>query len=199
MVAHAPARAPIAGTRPSGVPDWGRRVSGLPLLPALALAAVLLALPFAPAARADIYRWVDGGGVLHFTDDLSSIPSEYRGRHSVVIKEPRRGGSPLPPSQAAPSRGLRAGEGWSVPPNGGETPDNGGDDFRSRIEQLKAKIAAKEKLIRYVDEKRSLAVNPLRNRVVDPGDLELYDKYKAELPADRAALQELESRLPDSK
>lgn len=63
------------------------------------------------------------------------------------------------------------------------------------MEQQKARIAAKEEHIRAVDEKRSLAMNPLRNRVVDPADLDLYDKYLAELPADRERLQELESRL----
>ena len=49
--------------------------------------------------------------------------------------------------------------------------------------------------IRAVDEKRSLAVNPLRNRVVDPADLDLYEKYLAELPADKEMLKEFESRL----
>lgn len=68
------------------------------------------------------------------------------------------------------------------------------EELVSQVEQQKAKIAAKEQHIRAVDAKRSLAVNPLRNRVVDPADLDLYDKYLAELPADKERLKEFESR-----
>jgi hypothetical protein len=46
-----------------------------------------------------------------------------------------------------------------------------------------------------VDEKQSLATNPYRNRLVSPSDLELYRKYKEELPGDRERLKELDSRL----
>jgi len=47
-----------------------------------------------------------------------------------------------------------------------------------------------------VDERQSLSTNPYRNRFVSPEDLELYKKYKEELPADRERLKELESRAP---
>jgi hypothetical protein len=38
-------------------------------------------------------------------------------------------------------------------------------------------------------------VNPLRNRYVDQADLDLYDKYKDELPEDKERLRELETSL----
>ena len=44
-----------------------------------------------------------------------------------------------------------------------------------------------------MDEKQSLATNPFRNRFVSPSDLELYRKYKEELPGDRERLKALES------
>jgi hypothetical protein len=50
-----------------------------------------------------------------------------------------------------------------------------------------------------VDEKRSLATNPLRNRIVSPADLDLYQKYQVELPYDRDRLRQLESRLNPSR
>jgi hypothetical protein len=65
----------------------------------------------------------------------------------------------------------------------------------AQVEQLKAKIAAKERLVQTVEERQNLALNPLRSRVLDPGDLDLYKKYQEELPEDRQTLQELESRL----
>lgn len=43
---------------------------------ALPLALILLA----PAAPAEIYRWVDDNGSVHFTDNLFQVPPEYRGR-----------------------------------------------------------------------------------------------------------------------
>lgn len=63
------------------------------------------------------------------------------------------------------------------------------------MEALKAKIIAKEQHMAAVDAKRSLANNPLRNRFVDQADLDLYEKYRAELPADKARLTDLESQL----
>ena len=83
-------------------------------------------------------------------------------------------------------------------PANGETLDRPAlpeDDDATVAEKLRAKIDAKERFLRGVDEKQSLATNPYRNRFVSPPDLELYRKYKEELPGDRERLKELESRL----
>jgi hypothetical protein len=77
-----------------------------------------------------------------------------------------------------------------------EPPPTQQDDDATLAEKLRAKIDAKERFIRGVDDKQSLATNPLRNRFVAPEDLELYRKYKEELPADRDNLKAIESRLP---
>jgi hypothetical protein len=73
------------------------------------------------------------------------------------------------------------------------------DDDETLAEKLRAKINAKERFISAVDEKQSLATNPYRNRLVSPSDLELYGKYKEELPGDRERLMALESRLSPVK
>ena len=83
-------------------------------------------------------------------------------------------------------------------PSNGESPDLPAipeDDDATLTEKLRAKIDAKERFLRGVDEKQSLATNPYRNRFVSPSDLELYRKYKDELPGDRERLKALESRL----
>ena len=156
-------------------------------------------LAFSPllvsTASADIYRWEDESGVIHFTDDLSSVPPKYRGKTREIQKSPPEAGKPSvstmgpssPPS-LSPSPG----------PSNGETLDRPyfpQDDDATLAEKLRAKIDAKERFVRGVDEKQSLATNPLRNRFVSPSDLELYRKYKEELPADRENLKALESRL----
>ncbi len=155
-------------------------------------AAVLLLFLFAAPARAEIYRWEDSQGTIHYTDDLSSVPPEQRKRATIVIREP------APAPERAPSESVGGPPPARKKPPAPRRPADAAAELRQEISQLRARIAAKENLIRAVDDKRSLATNPLRNRVVDPGDLDLYEKYKAELPSDRERLRELEAQLPPS-
>jgi hypothetical protein len=158
---------------------------------------MVLLMLFAADSRADIYKWEDGSGAIHFTDDLSNVPAGFRSKATMVIREAPRAAEPAPSSP----RDQDAGQPRSAP---GEVPSREDqaavaarerESLTSEVKQLKAKIAAKEKLIRFVDDRQNLALNPYRSRVVDPGDLELYRKYQAELPEDRRKLQDLESRL----
>lgn len=164
---------------------------------ALLAGAVLSFLPLlVPCAGADIYRWVDSQGTVHFSDDLTLVPPAEREKATLHIREAPGTREPLPPPGAAPAFGP------DVPPppaSAGEDPGDAAERDReellSRIEQLEAKIAAKEQHIAAIDLKRSLAVNPLGNKFVDPSDLDLYAKYQAELPADRDRLRRLEEEL----
>ena len=147
-------------------------------------------------AGADIYRWVDEQGTIHFTDELSNVPPANRDTVEREVSEsPERGGSlsvlGAPP---APPRGGPGDDASALPPEPWD-PGPSREELRARIEQLKAKIDAKEGHIRAVDAKQSLAVNPLRNRFVDEADLALYRKYKEELPADLEELGALEEEL----
>jgi len=154
----------------------------------------------APPATADIYRWEDESGVIHFTDDLSAIPAKYRGKSREIQKAPPEAGKPSLSTMDAPS--SPPGPSVSPRPSNGETPDRTTlpqDDTASQASVLRAKIDAKERFLRGVDQKQSLATNPFRNRFVSPSDLELYQKYKEELPGDRERLKELESRLSPVK
>lgn len=47
-----------------------------------ACTAMLLAL--AVAAHADIYRWVDQGGTVNYTEDPGKVPNKYRKKVTVV-------------------------------------------------------------------------------------------------------------------
>jgi hypothetical protein len=166
---------------------------------ALCLAGIALLLcSFAGPAAADIYRWEDESGALHFTDDLSSIPEKHRKKAQDVQKTPPRGGtvstigggaggSPAPAVPVSPLEALGASP---------ELPTR--ESLEGQAEQLRAKISAKEQFIDKVDTKRSTLLNPLGNRFVSPEDLELYRKYSAELPGDRERLREIESGLPQS-
>jgi len=155
--------------------------------------SALLARP----ASADIYRWEDETGGVHFTDDLSNIPAKQRGKAREIQKTPPEAGKPSLSTMGGPS--TSPGPSFSPRPSKGETLDQPAipeDDAATQAEKLRAKIDAKERFLRGVDEKQSLATNPYRNRIVSPSDLELYRKYKEELPADRARLEGIEPRLP---
>jgi hypothetical protein len=163
--------------------------------------SILLALP--GTSLADIYRWEDEAGVVHFTDDPSGIPERYRRKAQDILKSPPAAGKPslstvgpsapaggVPPASVEPSP-----PGDSIPldslsPSAGST--------AAEAEQLRAKVAAKEQFIDAVDRKRSNILNPLGNRFVDPADLDLYRKYQEELPGDRSRLKELEAALSPS-
>lgn len=149
----------------------------------------------APPAGADIYRWEDERGVIHFTDDLSAIPAKYRKKSREILKTPPEAGKPsvstmgAPASPPGPSLSPKSSTGEEMVP-----PALPRDDDAAQAEKLRAKIDAKERFLRAVDEKQSLATNPYRNRLVSPPDLELYRKYKEELPLDREQLKAVESR-----
>jgi hypothetical protein len=154
----------------------------------------------APPASADIYRWEDDSGGIHFTDDLSTIPAKHRRKAREIQKTPPEAGQPSLSTMGAPP--ASPGPSLSPRPSMGETLDRPaipGDDDATLAEKLRAKVAAKERFIRGVDEKRSVATNPYRNRFVSPSDMELYQKYKEELPGDRERLKALESRVAPVK
>jgi len=91
---------------------------GKPMRHVFRLAWVILLLALAPA-YAEIYKWVDRDGRVHFSDTLSGIPPEYRDRieekvgltatsHSapvprrVILERPAN--APAPPSYVVPLR-----------------------------------------------------------------------------------------------
>ena len=153
------------------------------------LAAAFLVLSAQPSAS-EIYQWVDDQGTIHFTDELSSVPPDSRGKTHLLLREAPSSLEAPPAGAYAPPTAPEVEPGAALP----EELDDVGDPA-TQAELLRAKIAAKEQLIESVDKKRSLATNPLRNRFVSPSDMELYRKYQAELPGDRERLKELESQV----
>jgi hypothetical protein len=48
--------------------------------PVLTVAAAAVLLAWASPSMAEVYRWVDGNGVVHYTTDLDRIPRHLRGQ-----------------------------------------------------------------------------------------------------------------------
>ena len=73
-----------------------KRPSEMAILALWLFAGILAFSPLlASRASADIYRWEDESGVIHFTDDPSTIPAKYKGK----------------------AREARSGEKARIPPN----------------------------------------------------------------------------------
>jgi hypothetical protein len=178
-----------------------KRPSGAAILSLwLSMGFLAFSALLAPPASADIYRWEDDSGVIHFTDDLSAVPAKFRKKAREIQKTPPAAGKPSVSTMGAPS--SLPGPPLSPRPSNGERigpPLLPQDDDATLAEKLRAKIDAKERFLRAVDEKQSLTTNPYRNRLVAPTDLELYQKYKEELPGDRQRLKELDSRLAPAR
>ncbi|MHB1025222.1 MAG: DUF4124 domain-containing protein [Desulfobacteria bacterium] len=175
---------------------WGTAILAFCLFAGMLAFSPLLA----PPASADIFRWEDESGVIHFTDDPSTIPAKHRKKAREILKTPPEAGHPSLSTMGAPS--SPSGPSFSPGPPNGDTLDRPllpQDDDATLAEKLRAKIDAKERFIRGVDAKQSLSTNPYRNRFVSPPDLELYRKYKDELPRDRERLKALDSRLSPVK
>jgi clan AA aspartic protease (TIGR02281 family) len=56
--------------------------------------AILTLLVLAPYAGAQVYKWVDEKGNLHFADDLSNVPEKYR--PGAEVRKPPREAQPQP-------------------------------------------------------------------------------------------------------
>ncbi len=88
------------------------RVASVAVRPVLSWALLLVLLLGVRPAAADIYRWTDAEGRVHFTQDLSQVPSSQREKSKVDRRSSgpayNRMGTKAPPA----SRGLAE----SVPP-----------------------------------------------------------------------------------
>lgn len=159
----------------------------------LSIALVALFLSGTPTiSSGQVYRWVDQGGAIHFTDNPQNIPVQYRNNAMEF--------TPPPITTYAEERGQRVG---AVPQSGftqganRERPLDSAKALEESIQTMKSQIQAKRDLIRYVDERKNLAVNPYRNRIIMKNELELYDRYQQEIPEDERELERLESALRD--
>ena len=70
------------------------------IIPFIITLAVLV-----PSSYGDMYKWVDDKGTVHFTDDLSNIPEDYR--LDVEIRSPKKETpAPQPSEMSKPSSSI---------------------------------------------------------------------------------------------
>lgn len=123
-------------------------------------ACTVMILALAVAAHADIYKWVDQGGTVHYTEDPGKVPKKYRNKVTVIPE----GGAPAAEvtetvaDQGAKENGSATGdkgaENTPVPKQekkkavyGGKDEDAWKTEFRtlrSEIKATEAELAARQ-------------------------------------------------------
>lgn len=168
--------------------------------------ALVLILPAAGAGQQNFYQWVDKQGTVHFTDNYYAIPPQYRSQ----VKEVPGGAPPPPPSPSTPAPGGKAGPAPAAPSPGAAGSKKGAvqgatlygeqtaaewkksfSDLRKGIQQLQTGLAQKKAYIQAVDSGRRLG------STYDAQQINLYDRYTKEIPADEAKLTDLQSQLAE--
>jgi hypothetical protein len=172
------------------------------------LVLLVLAIPsmaLLQPGHAQIYKWRDDKGVVHFTDDPGSIPEKYQGKAQTAPVESPPAVSPQPPPSPRAAPSLPASS-PSAKTSDGYRDSAGRDEsyWRNRVDQWKKNLtSAQEK-----EQALRLRYNQLTERVNATKDQgERYklrqerDQLKVEIDQQRANIEEakrmLEKTIPD--
>ena len=131
------------------------KINAFFLISILLLAAILF-FPF--AVGAEIYKYVDKNGTIHFVDDLGKVPPEYRDQ--VPVPEEK-------PEAATPEGALPEGGSPNAVEKKGETPEE--ERTRQMLDGLEEKKRLDEEKAREESEKSLVTKVTIRgNQVLVP-------------------------------
>ena len=145
----------------------------------LALLWVFLSISYGDT----IYKWVDKGGVVHFTDDYDKVPREYRNQVKTEdAGEPQKVGTPAPSSSAASER-----------KNEGKERDNygqGEDYWRSRVLPWKKQLQEATENYENVKRRISDKIDDRSGRVLTPTQLNIARAESRQLLEERSKYED---------
>lgn len=160
---------------------------------ALLAGFVAIAVFSVPAlALADIYQWEDGAGVVHFTDDMKKVPDKYRDKMRVQK-------SVAPSTDSTAPKSDVKGDGKAVSEDelyGDYTLQWWLETFRKKkneVGQAVTLIETKKKFVQMFESGRRFG------QIYEQADIEKYNAYKAELPADEQRLKEINEEVSELK
>lgn len=148
-------------------------------------AAVISFLVLSGAAYADLYQWTDKEGVIHITNDLQNVPEGLRGKvkvfKSTPVEKAPMGGPPVHemPKQYEEKKQELYGD---------ETLEWWLQTFRKKDDEISSAqtaIAVKRQFMDIFEGGRRLG------QVYGSTEVETYEKYKLEFPADEERLKAL--------
>lgn len=176
-------------------------------------AAWMVGLPQSPAhvpesGAAEVYKWVDDRGVVHFTDSPENIPPKYRQKTDIrrLPSTPITQGAPSAPAPPAVSPGAAAGQppGRPTPgvppttppgaPPGTTTASSSAqavEAARGEVRALQDALAQKRKYVELFERSRRFGV------IYSQDEIKKYNDYVSEIPRDEGRLKELQARLEE--
>jgi len=129
---------------------------------------------------------MDERGVVHVTDDILLVPTEYRDKVKVYKEIPTPPQVPTPPSPPAPPGGEEL--------YGGQTLEWWKEEFTS----MKANISQLERTV--TEQKRYVEVFEGGRRfgqTYNPEEVKTYEEYKRQLPSSMERLEALKKDLEE--
>ena len=169
---------------------------------------LVLAIPFIAQIQpgsAQVYKWTDDKGAVHFTDDPGRIPEKYQGKAQTAPVESPPAPTPQPSSSSQPAPSKSASS-PSAKTDDGYRDSAGRDEsyWKNRVDQWKKNLtSAQEK-----EQALRLRYNQLTERANASKDQgERYrlrqerDQVKVEIDQQRMNIEEakkmLEKTIPD--
>ena len=143
---------------------------------------------------AEVYKWVDEKGVIHFTDDVLQVPEKYRSKAEKLglpeEKEEKKGGEEATPKRKEEVYKDRLGRGEDYWKGRVEEWKKKLKDSQERVETLRVKY--NELTVRFNDSKSTAERGNLRRE---------RDQVKNEMDQNKIQIEEakniLEKKLPE--
>ncbi|TAN62010.1 DUF4124 domain-containing protein [bacterium] len=139
----------------------------------------------ASASYAEIYQWTDKNGVVHMTNEVSRVPEEYRDQLKT-FKPSKKNNQNEPAVQSEPTQNAG-------PELYGDEPlEWWKENFRKKREDAQAveqSIAAKKEFMKMFEGGRR------GGQIYDAKDVDRYEAYKKELPADESRVNTLKDEI----
>lgn len=143
----------------------------------------------AGTVTAEIYRWEDSKGGVHFTDDQDKIPSKYRKK--ALERDWQKDGQQTPPTEAARKPAPRPADGAAsdkVAPNR--------DIWQGRFQSLRSEKAMLENRL-TVKRQELTDAQWRRRKFARPGNRVETTALDEEISRDEARIKEIDKALAD--
>lgn len=153
---------------------------------------IFLGMVLSPAwlDGAEIYKWVDKNGVIHFTDQLTNVPKEYRNQIEKQTLPSAPPPSSQPPAQKAPQDFLSE----PVDSNGHNEKwwKDRMNEWRGKLTQAETKLQELKRKLEIVDRERSLGLGIPGKQLEEKQALEAeIQKYTAEMNTAKSMLEQI--------
>ena len=135
----------------------------------ITLTALIACLCFSPAAQAEFYQYTDDNGVVHYTDDYSTIPKPYQTQIDAHPETPKDS-----PSQAGGTEEKNIGQTEDAQSDKQFSPEALEQLARQREELVEKKEQLDQQYEELLEEKEALESS--RKEMSDEAEIKTYNQ-----------------------